>query len=69
MSYNMGECNWSKEDVLNRYRETLKEIKDIELTSDKSRRKRWRELRKIKKWLESQFYEYNITKEDYGEDS
>lgn len=64
MSCNMGECNWAKEDVLDRYRKTLKEIQDIELTSDKSRRERWRELQKIKKWLESMFYKYNIKNED-----
>ena len=59
--------DWTKEDVLDRYRKTLKEIQDIELTSDKSRRERWRELQKIKKWLESMFYKYDIKNEDYGE--
>jgi hypothetical protein len=56
--------SWTKEDVINKYRLTLKEISDIELTSDKTRRLRWRELQKIKKWLESQFYKFEIKKEE-----
>jgi len=38
---------------------TLKEISDIELTNDKSKRLRWRELQKVKKWLESIKHEYD----------
>ena len=56
--------SWTKEDVINKYRLTLKEISDIESTSDKNRRLRWRELQKIKKWLESQFYKFEIEKEE-----
>lgn len=56
--------SWTREDVINKYRQTLKEISDIEFTSDKTRRLRWRELQKIKKWLESQFYKFEIEKEE-----
>ena len=56
--------NWTREDIINKYRLTLKEISDIEFTSDKTRRLRWRELQKIKKWLESEIYKYDIKKED-----
>lgn len=56
--------SWTREDVINKYRLTLKEISDIEFTSDKTRRLRWRELQKIKKWLESQFYKFEIEKEE-----
>lgn len=44
----------TKEEILQeKYKRTLEEIADIELTADKSRRLRWRELQKVKKWLES----------------
>ena len=43
----------TKEEVQEKYNKTLDEIADIELTADKSKRQRWRELQKIKKWLES----------------
>ena len=43
----------TKEEALEKYRKTLKEIADIEFTADKTRRQRWRELQKIKKWLET----------------
>lgn len=56
--------SWTREDVINKYRLTLKEISDIEFTSDKTRRLRWRELQKIKKWLESEIYKYKIEKEE-----
>lgn len=41
------------EEIKEKYKKTLKEISDIELTNDKSRRVRWRELQKVKKWLKS----------------
>lgn len=56
--------SWTKEDVINKYRLTLKEISDIEFTSDKTRRLRWRELQKIKKWLESEISKFKITNEE-----
>ena len=56
--------SWTREDVINKYRLTLKEISDIEFTSDKTRRLRWRELQKIKKWLESEICKFNITEEE-----
>ena len=55
---------WTREDVINKYRLTLKEISDIEFTSDKTRRLRWRELQKIKKWLESEICKFKIGKEE-----
>lgn len=42
-----------KEEIQEKYNKTLDEIADIELTADKSKRQRWRELQKIKKRLES----------------
>ena len=56
--------SWTREDVINEYRLTLKEISDIEFTSDKTRRLRWRELQRIKKWLESEICKFNITEEE-----
>ena len=56
--------SWTREDVINKYRLTLKEISDIEFTSDKTRRLRWRELQKIKKWLESEISKFKIEKEE-----
>lgn len=56
--------SWTMGDVINKYRLTLKEISDIEFTSDKTRRLRWRELQKIKKWLESEIYKFKIEKEE-----
>lgn len=56
--------SWTREDVINKYRRTLKEISDIEFTSDKIRRLRWRELQKIKKWLESEISKFKIEKEE-----
>ena len=56
--------SWTREDVINKYRLTLKEISDIEFTSDKTRRLRWRELQRIKKWLESEICKFNITEEE-----
>ena len=35
-----------------KYPKVLKEIHDIEMTSDKNRRLRWRELQKLKVWME-----------------
>lgn len=43
----------TQEEKLEKYEKVLDEISDIELTADKSRRIRWRELQKIKKWLKS----------------
>ena len=56
--------SWTREDVINKYRHTLKEMSDIEFTSDKTRRLRWRELHRIKKWLESEICKFNITEEE-----
>ena len=56
--------NWTREDVINKYRLTLKEISDIEFTSDKTKRLRWRELQKIRKWLESEICRFKIEKEE-----
>lgn len=56
--------SWTREDVINKYRLTLKEISDIEFTSDKTRRLRWRELQRIKKWLESEICKFKITNEE-----
>jgi hypothetical protein len=56
--------SWTREDVINKYRLTLKEISDIEFTSDKTRRLRWRELQKIRKWLESEISKFKIEKEE-----
>ena len=56
--------NWTREDVINKYRLTLKEISDIEFTSDKTKRLRWRELQKIKRWLESEIRKFKIEKEE-----
>lgn len=56
--------SWTREDIINKYRLTLKEISDIEFTSDKTRRLRWRELQKIKKWLESEISKFKIEKEE-----
>ncbi len=41
------------EEIQEKYNKTLEEISDIELNNDKDRRGRWRELQKIKRWLES----------------
>ena len=54
----------TREDVINKYKLTLKEISDIEFTSDKTKRLRWRELQRIKKWLESEICKFKIEKEE-----
>lgn len=51
---------WTKEEFLQRYKTVCDKIQEIEFPVNKSRRQEWRELQKIKKWLESHFHEYGI---------
>ena len=43
-----------------KYKAVIDEIHNIELTNDKTKRQRWRELQKIKKWLESEIRNFAI---------
>ena len=51
----------TRKEIIDKYKRCLKEIHQIELTSDKSKRLRWRELQKVKKWMK---YHYNIKDEE-----
>jgi len=58
---------WSKEEFLRRYKLCRKTIHDIELTADKTRRLEWRNLQKVRRWMEDHFWDYEISDEDIKE--
>jgi hypothetical protein len=50
----------TQEETERKYKIVINEIHNIELTNDKTKRQRWRELQKIKKWLESEIRNFAI---------